>query len=264
MSYDGANVNFHSFYSNINLDGSFAVPPESFDEDINNLGLTVDMSLLSDPAYNAYLSSEFTIDPAFTFLPSPPPSDNLSEHLGVVGFYSQSTPDSTSWVDNTPLSPSLSFFPSGMTSSGSSIVSPSESEQTTADFSIPFNFVPPFDAAIDCGQGLPHSIAPSKRGTKPKSRRPRKYKCDKEGCHRGSTPISLSCHAALMMFLAFDRLSNLKSHITTHDPHADKPYICHFAACGKAFKRRHDLKRHLGTQKHKGDDFRYFLDSLTA
>ncbi|KII85145.1 hypothetical protein PLICRDRAFT_78886, partial [Plicaturopsis crispa FD-325 SS-3] len=42
----------------------------------------------------------------------------------------------------------------------------------------------------------------------------------------------------------FDRSWNLKSHVATHDRHHPKPHVCPHRSCGRAFRRKHDLKRH--------------------
>jgi uncharacterized Zn-finger protein len=52
-------------------------------------------------------------------------------------------------------------------------------------------------------------------------------------------------------FLAFDRRSNLKAHMKTHDPNRERPFVCPESDCGYPFTRSHDLKRHL-KKKHGG------------
>ena len=50
-------------------------------------------------------------------------------------------------------------------------------------------------------------------------------------------------------FLAFDRRSNLKSHIETHNPYRKRPFVCPESDCKYPFTRSNDLKRHL-VSKH--------------
>jgi uncharacterized C2H2 Zn-finger protein len=43
----------------------------------------------------------------------------------------------------------------------------------------------------------------------------------------------------------FSRKFNMESHLTTHDPHRVKPFLCEYPGCGHRFTRKHDLKRHV-------------------
>ncbi|CAG8460252.1 3023_t:CDS:1 [Paraglomus occultum] len=43
----------------------------------------------------------------------------------------------------------------------------------------------------------------------------------------------------------FSRKFNMESHLTTHDPHRVKPFLCDYLGCGHRFTRKHDLKRHV-------------------
>ncbi|KAJ3917992.1 hypothetical protein F5877DRAFT_79437 [Lentinula edodes] len=44
---------------------------------------------------------------------------------------------------------------------------------------------------------------------------------------------------------AFDRAYNLKTHMDTHNPNRQKPYVCPHLSCHRAFSRKHDLGRHI-------------------
>ncbi|KAJ8456028.1 hypothetical protein ONZ45_g18828 [Pleurotus djamor] len=44
---------------------------------------------------------------------------------------------------------------------------------------------------------------------------------------------------------AFARAFNLKTHMATHDPNRQKPFVCRHRSCGRSFSRKHDLGRHL-------------------
>ncbi|KAL0578017.1 hypothetical protein V5O48_003967 [Marasmius crinis-equi] len=44
---------------------------------------------------------------------------------------------------------------------------------------------------------------------------------------------------------AFARAYNLKTHMATHDPNREKPFVCPHRSCGRSFSRKHDLGRHL-------------------
>jgi uncharacterized Zn-finger protein len=44
---------------------------------------------------------------------------------------------------------------------------------------------------------------------------------------------------------SFARAYNLKTHMATHDPNRNKPYICPHRSCARPFSRKHDLGRHL-------------------
>jgi hypothetical protein len=46
-------------------------------------------------------------------------------------------------------------------------------------------------------------------------------------------------------FLVFDRPSNLKAHMKTHDLNRERPYVCPESDCGYRFTRSNDRKRHL-------------------
>ncbi|KAG7099526.1 hypothetical protein E1B28_001367 [Marasmius oreades] len=54
----------------------------------------------------------------------------------------------------------------------------------------------------------------------------KKYKCS--SCPRG-----------------FARAYNLKTHMATHDPNREKPFVCPHRTCSRSFSRKHDLGRHL-------------------
>ncbi|KAH9021691.1 hypothetical protein EDB83DRAFT_2431135 [Lactarius deliciosus] len=41
------------------------------------------------------------------------------------------------------------------------------------------------------------------------------------------------------------RKHNLKTHMETHNPNRERPFVCPENDCGQPFTRRHDLKRHL-------------------
>jgi uncharacterized Zn-finger protein len=43
----------------------------------------------------------------------------------------------------------------------------------------------------------------------------------------------------------FDRRSNMKSHMKTHDPNRERPFVCPESDCMYRFTRSNDLKRHL-------------------
>lgn len=44
---------------------------------------------------------------------------------------------------------------------------------------------------------------------------------------------------------AFARAYNLKTHMATHDPNREKPFVCPHRSCSRSFSRKHDLGRHL-------------------
>ncbi|KAF9270527.1 hypothetical protein L218DRAFT_969065 [Marasmius fiardii PR-910] len=44
---------------------------------------------------------------------------------------------------------------------------------------------------------------------------------------------------------AFARAYNLKTHMATHDPNREKPFVCPHRTCSRSFSRKHDLGRHL-------------------
>lgn len=77
--------------------------------------------------------------------------------------------------------------------------------------------------------GLPYSSSRSARESSEESRDldpKKKYKCP--SCPR-----------------SFARAYNLKTHMATHDPNRNKPYICPHRSCARPFSRKHDLGRHL-------------------
>ncbi|KAH9055720.1 hypothetical protein EDB87DRAFT_1687921 [Lactarius vividus] len=41
------------------------------------------------------------------------------------------------------------------------------------------------------------------------------------------------------------RKHNLKTHMETHNPNRERPFVCPEIECGQPFTRKHDLKRHL-------------------
>ncbi|KAI9435961.1 hypothetical protein H4582DRAFT_492432 [Lactarius indigo] len=41
------------------------------------------------------------------------------------------------------------------------------------------------------------------------------------------------------------RRHNLKTHMETHNPNRDRPFVCPISDCRQPFTRKHDLKRHL-------------------
>lgn len=72
----------------------------------------------------------------------------------------------------------------------------------------------------------------------------KKYACTH--CSRGmSLCLVLLSVVTDFRLTAFARAYNLKTHIATHDPNRSKPFACKHKSCGRAFSRKHDLRRHL-------------------
>ncbi|OBZ67910.1 hypothetical protein A0H81_12142 [Grifola frondosa] len=53
--------------------------------------------------------------------------------------------------------------------------------------------------------------------------------------------------------LASERRYNHETHLRTHNPDPSKMFPCPHDGCDKIFTRRHDLKRHLESKRHRHD-----------